>query len=95
MFRLFADNHNLQVRYTWGINDTAICELSFPVLWVIKNNQSKKGDNRAVLHTATFDFVNQKRVGQRCVGVGEIPYFDPTRSTRSKSRDEALTGRIE
>jgi hypothetical protein len=39
-----------------------------------------------VFHTATYDYFNQKRVGDRVVSLGEKPYFDP----ESKSRRAAL-----
>ena len=46
-------------------------------------------DNRSVFHTATFDYLDDsygERFGNRAVGLGEVPYFDPG----SKSRREAL-----
>jgi hypothetical protein len=44
-------------------------------------------DNRSVFHTATYDYDDQgDRFGNRAVGLGEKPYFDPS----SKSRREAL-----
>lgn len=44
-------------------------------------------DNRSVFHTATGDHEGfGPRSGNRAVGVGEIPYFDPA----SKSRREDL-----
>ena len=44
-------------------------------------------DNRSVFHSATFDYQGQgDRFGNRAVGIGERPYFDP----QSKSRREAL-----
>lgn len=44
-------------------------------------------DNRSVFHTATFDYDSQgDRKGNRTVGIGEVPFFDPS----SKSRSEAL-----
>jgi len=43
-------------------------------------------DNRCTYHAATFDYTDQ-RVGTRCVGIGERPYFDPV---NSKSRREVL-----
>jgi len=67
LFRHIAENHNLQVRYKWSVNDLAI--------W----------DNRCTYHCATFDFT-ETRIGDRAVGIGERPYFEP----ESKSRREAL-----
>lgn len=44
-------------------------------------------DNRSVFHTATFDYNGiGERSGNRAVGIGEAPYFDPG----SKSRREDL-----
>lgn len=45
-----------------------------------------------MFHTATYDYDDDKtlgeRVGIRTVGIGEAPYFDPD----SISRSEALFG---
>ena len=44
-------------------------------------------DNRCTFHRATFDYMNLgERSGNRAVGIGEAPYFDP----QSTSRAEAL-----
>jgi hypothetical protein len=44
-------------------------------------------DNRSAFHTATFDYEGLgERFGNRTVGIGEKPYFDPN----SKSRRQAL-----
>lgn len=44
-------------------------------------------DNRSVFHTATFDYEGLgERIGNRAVGIGEVPYLDPN----STSRAEAL-----
>jgi hypothetical protein len=49
-------------------------------------------DNRSVFHTATYDFDDQgDRFGNRAVGLGERPYFDP----HSVSRRDALSGSSE
>ncbi|KZT40928.1 taurine catabolism dioxygenase [Sistotremastrum suecicum HHB10207 ss-3] len=42
-------------------------------------------DNRATFHTATIDY-SETRVGDRVVGIGERPYYDPA----SKGRRETL-----
>ncbi|KAI9366945.1 putative TfdA family taurine dioxygenase [Zopfochytrium polystomum] len=68
LFRLNAENHDLQVRFKWGKNDVAI--------W----------DNRSSVHSATYDYGDELRVGDRVVSLGERPYFDPA----SKSRREDL-----
>ncbi|KAK3389472.1 hypothetical protein B0H63DRAFT_537434 [Podospora didyma] len=72
---LLYKNHDLQVRFKWqAANDIAI--------W----------DNRSVFHTATFDYLEGpygERFGNRAVGVGEVPYFDPN----STSRKAALSSK--
>ncbi|KAI1788528.1 hypothetical protein LXA43DRAFT_636798 [Ganoderma leucocontextum] len=68
LFRIIAENHDLQVRYRWGKDDVAI--------W----------DNRATFHTATLDYGNADRQGNRAVSLGEVPYYDE----KSKGRREAL-----
>lgn len=45
-------------------------------------------DNRSVFHSATFDYDGLgERFGNRVVGIGERPYFDPN----SKSKAQALS----
>jgi len=67
---LLYKNNDLQVRFKWQ-NKNDIA------IW----------DNRSVFHTATFDYEGLgERFGNRAVGLGERPYFDPN----SQSRREAL-----
>ncbi|GLA14488.1 hypothetical protein AnigIFM62618_000869 [Aspergillus niger] len=67
---LITYGHDLQVRFKW--NDP---------------NDIAIWDNRSVFHTATGDHEGfGPRSGNRAVGVGEVPYFDP----ESKSRREDL-----
>ncbi|KAK5678394.1 hypothetical protein LTR17_027650 [Elasticomyces elasticus] len=68
--KLCVDNHDLQVRFKWQHANDI-------AIW----------DNRSVFHNATFDYqgVGDRR-GNRAVGVGERPFFDP----KSLSRREAL-----
>ncbi|KAJ4424035.1 hypothetical protein N0V82_001282 [Gnomoniopsis sp. IMI 355080] len=67
---LLQQNHDLQVRFKWQ-NPHDIA------IW----------DNRSVYHTMTLDYQGLgERFGNRAVGIGERPYFDPN----SKSRREAL-----
>ncbi|EME45222.1 hypothetical protein DOTSEDRAFT_71063 [Dothistroma septosporum NZE10] len=69
---LLKDNHDLQCRFKWS-------DVNDIAIW----------DNRSTFHNATFDFEGLgDRAGNRAVGVGERPYFDPN----SKSRREALEG---
>ncbi|KAB8214283.1 alpha-ketoglutarate-dependent sulfonate dioxygenase [Aspergillus novoparasiticus] len=74
MFNYFHDmityGHDLQVRFKWH-------EIGDIAIW----------DNRSTFHCATFNFDGfGDRSGNRAVGVGEVPYFDPS----SKSRREDL-----
>lgn len=67
---LLQQNHDLQVRFKWQ-NQHDIA------IW----------DNRSVYHTMTLDYQGLgDRFGNRAVGIGERPYFDPN----SKSRREDL-----
>ncbi|KAI0595326.1 taurine dioxygenase family protein [Biscogniauxia sp. FL1348] len=67
-----TENHDLQVRFKWR-NKNDIA------IW----------DNRSVFHSATFDYDGLgERFGNRAVGIGERPYFDPN----SVSKSEALAG---
>lgn len=50
-------------------------------------------DNRSVFHTATFDYEGLgERFGNRVVGIGERPFFDP--SSKSKADALAEEGRV-
>ena len=67
---LVHKNHDLTVRFQWRNRNDL-------AIW----------DNRSTFHTATHDLEGQgERFGNRAVGVGERPYFDP----ESKSRREDL-----
>ncbi|CAN9099230.1 unnamed protein product [Alternaria alternata] len=67
---VITENHDLQVRFKWR-NKNDIA------IW----------DNRSAFHSATFDYDDLgERFGNRAVGIGEAPYFDPN----SRSRTEAL-----
>ncbi|CAL5873455.1 uncharacterized protein PFLUO_LOCUS7734 [Penicillium psychrofluorescens] len=67
---LITYGHDLQVRLKWN-----------------QPNDIAIWDNRSVFHTATGDHDGfGTRSGNRAVGVGEVPYFDP----ESKSRREDL-----
>jgi alpha-ketoglutarate-dependent taurine dioxygenase len=67
--RMVQENHDLQVRFKWNNKNDL-------AIW----------DNRSTYHAATYDYdANGLRTGQRCVGIGERPYFDPA----SKSKREA------
>ncbi|WAO85907.1 TauD domain-containing protein [Fusarium falciforme] len=69
-YDLVAKDHSIQVRLRWE-NPNDIA------IW----------DNRSVFHSATFDYDGLgDRFGNRVVGVGERPYFDP----KSASKRETL-----
>lgn len=43
-------------------------------------------DNRSTFHTATFDYGGLgDRFGNRVVGIGERPFFDPKSTSRADS----------
>ncbi|KUI63736.1 hypothetical protein VM1G_10504 [Cytospora mali] len=70
LLRWFLDlvykNHDLQVRLKWK-NKNDIA------IW----------DNRSVFHSATFDYAGLgDRFGNRVVGLGERPYYDPESTSR-------------
>ncbi|KAK5123670.1 hypothetical protein LTR85_002306 [Meristemomyces frigidus] len=68
--KLCVDNHDLQVRFRWQ-------NVNDIAIW----------DNRSTFHNATYDFEGLgDRSGNRAVGLGERPFFDPG----SLSRREAL-----
>ncbi|KAH7070105.1 hypothetical protein FB567DRAFT_613358 [Paraphoma chrysanthemicola] len=70
---VITENHDLQVRLKWKNKNDL-------AIW----------DNRSAFHSATFDYDGLgERFGNRAVGIGEAPYFDPN----SRSRTEALTER--
>lgn len=74
---LVYKNHELQVRFKWQ-NKNDIA------IW----------DNRSAFHTATFDYDHiGPRFGNRAVGIGEKPYFDPNSVSRreglAREEDEA------
>lgn len=78
LFKVTQNNHDLQVRFKWGINyPTGIADVA---LW----------DNRSTSHSATFDYEKQLRVGDRVVSIGEKPYFDPSATTRRDTLGLAL-----
>ncbi|PIA94687.1 Alpha-ketoglutarate-dependent sulfonate dioxygenase [Cercospora beticola] len=72
--RMITENHDLTVRFKWK-NPNDIA------IW----------DNRSTFHTPTFDYEGLgERYGNRAVGIGEEPYFDPN----SKSRAEDLAAQV-
>ncbi len=84
---LVYKNQDVQVRFKWN-NKNDIGEF---LLWFLRlspaNELTAIWDNRSVFHTATYDYDGLgERFGNRAVGLGEKPYFDP----QSTSRREAL-----
>nr|KIR84851.1 taurine catabolism dioxygenase TauD [Cryptococcus tetragattii IND107] len=78
LFKVTQNNHDLQVRFKWGVNyPTGIADVA---IW----------DNRSTSHSATYDYEKQLRVGDRVVSIGERPYFDPLATTRRETLGLAL-----
>ncbi|KAG7291112.1 hypothetical protein NEMBOFW57_001122 [Staphylotrichum longicolle] len=66
-YSMIQDNHDLQCRFRWR-NPHDIA------IW----------DNRSVFHRATFDYMDLgERSGNRAVGIGEVPYFDPESTSKA------------
>lgn len=95
--RLLKENHDLQVRFRWeGVNDIAIwdnrCTSFFPFLFLHVEGEviveaNFLGRATGTFHCATFDFMGLgDRSGNRAVGCGERPFYDP----ESTGRLEAL-----
>ncbi|EXJ89885.1 hypothetical protein A1O3_02952 [Capronia epimyces CBS 606.96] len=73
---LVYKNHDLQVRFKWK-NANDIA------IW----------DNRSVFHSATYDYKGQgPRFGNRAVGLGERPYFDPNSTSRRAALGQVAVG---
>ena len=71
--KLCVDNHDLQVRFHWN-------DVNDIAIW----------DNRSVFHNATFDYDGLgERSGNRAVGLGERPFFDPNSSSRREALEAA------
>lgn len=88
---LVYKNHDLQVRLKWqNPNDIGKCGERNTIhreTSMANREPSAIWDNRSVFHTATFDYDEEgERFGNRAVGLGERPFFDPN----SQSRREAL-----
>lgn len=84
---LITYGHDLQVRLKWNEpNDIGMWISKLQILSMILTIEAI-WDNRCVFHTATGDHEGfGPRNGNRAVGIGEIPRFDPA----SKSRREDL-----
>ncbi|KAK4216309.1 hypothetical protein QBC37DRAFT_417375 [Rhypophila decipiens] len=66
-YSMIQDNHDLQCRFRWR-NPHDIA------IW----------DNRSAFHRATFDYMDLgERSGNRAVGIGEVPYFDPESTSKA------------
>lgn len=73
--RMITENHDLTVRFKWK-NPNDIA------IW----------DNRCTFHTPTYDYEGLgERYGNRAVGIGEQPYFDPSSKSRSKDLHNSAT----
>lgn len=82
---LITYGHDLQVRFKW--NEPNDIGMLYTPWTHADTDDIAIWDNRSVFHTATGDHEGfGPRSGNRAVGVGEVPYFDP----ESKSRREDL-----
>jgi hypothetical protein len=88
---VITENHDLQVRLKWrNKNDLGKRLLQRFAVEVVRSPTAAIWDNRSVFHSATFDYDDLgERFGNRAVGIGEVPYLDPS----SRSRTEALAER--
>jgi alpha-ketoglutarate-dependent taurine dioxygenase len=91
---LVYKNHDLQVRLKWknpnDLGEFNVSSSTAPSSLLILTGTTYLAiwDNRSVFHTATFDYNDQgNRFGNRAVGIGERPFFDP----KSTSRRTALS----
>lgn len=89
--QLLINNHDLQCRFKWGVDDVAIVSFSLSRVGVdIADRQLLKWDNRSSFHTGTPDVdVNHTRTGNRAVSMGEVPYLDPMSTSRREALGEA------
>lgn len=90
---LVYKNHDLQVRFKWkNPNDIGKFELPVPLsLDCFLTHRAAIWDNRSVFHSATFDYKGEgDRFGNRVVGLGEKPYFDPNSTSRRVALGKAL-----
>ncbi|TPX73392.1 hypothetical protein CcCBS67573_g05337 [Chytriomyces confervae] len=69
LFNLGTQNHDLQVRFKWGVNDVAIWD-------------NRSAFHTATLD---FDFDAFERLGERATSVGERPYLDPASTSRREA----------
>lgn len=84
---LVYQNHDLQVRLKWksenDIGELPTKSLSSNRVKSRTNRLKAIWDNRSVYHTMTMDYHGQgDRFGNRAVGIGERPYFDPKSTSR-------------
>ncbi|KAH0538978.1 hypothetical protein FGG08_004493 [Glutinoglossum americanum] len=72
--RMITENHDLQVRFKW-----------------VNTNDLAIWDNRSTYHAATYDYDGMGlRRGERSVGIGEKPYFDPNSTSRLEAFGEEV-----
>ena len=86
LFRHVSENHDLQVRYKWGLNDVAIWDnrsTFHTATYVCLSYFHQRG---AVLLSATYAYYRNDysahRQGNRVVGIGEKPFLDPASKSR-------------
>ena len=82
-YNIILENHDLTVRFKWK-NENDFGKHSFSGPTAYADNDLAIWDNRSAFHTATFDYEGLgERYGNRAVGIGEEPYFDPSSTSRS------------
>ncbi|SCZ96085.1 BZ3500_MvSof-1268-A1-R1_Chr8-1g09993 [Microbotryum saponariae] len=72
LFKLYNQNHDLQVRYRWSKNDVAIWA-NGPTVHTVPT-----------IPTATYDY-DDTREGDRVVSLGEKPYYDSQSVSRREA----------
>ncbi|KAK1230396.1 hypothetical protein PQX77_006512 [Marasmius sp. AFHP31] len=77
LWKHVSENHDLQVRYRWNVNDVAIWD-NRAVFHTATND---------------YDRDTQHRQGNRVVSIGEKPYFDPSARSRREDLGVPLSGR--
>ncbi|KAL0565514.1 hypothetical protein V5O48_016511 [Marasmius crinis-equi] len=90
LFSHVADNHDFQVGSLSSPRVLLFQDVELDAFDQVRykwnENDVAIWDNRATFHTATNDYGEEHRQGNRVVSIGEKPYYDPA----SKSRRDAL-----
>jgi hypothetical protein len=83
-------NNDLQVRLKWkNPNDIGELKRGIHAIGVELTSGLAIWDNRSVFHTATYDYdFEGERFGNRAVGLGERPYYDPNSTSRRAALEQ-------